>query len=146
MSTAGSQRSLFDQLGGEPVLRVVIDRFVDRVFDDTMIGFFFRNANRARVKSKEYEHAAQHLGAPVLYTGQALGAAHGRHPILGGHFMRRMQILKEVLQQMDAPEAVIEHWLAVTEQLRPLITAQPSSECSNVGGAAVGERGNNDTH
>ena len=33
--------SLFDSLGGESRLRAIIDTFVDRVFEDRMIGFFF---------------------------------------------------------------------------------------------------------
>ena len=73
--------TLFDDLGGEPVLRRIIDRFVDRVFDDVMIGFFFRNARKERIKQKEYEHAAQHLGAPIAYTGRPLDEAHRAHPI-----------------------------------------------------------------
>ena len=62
--------TLFEQLGGEPALRAIVDRFVDRVFDDTLIGFHFAKANRARIKAKEYEFAAAHLGGDVEYTGR----------------------------------------------------------------------------
>lgn len=121
--------SLFDDLGGEPALRRIIDRFVDRVFDDVMIGFFFRNARRERVKQKEYEHAAQHLGAPVVYTGRPLAEAHRAHPIMGGQFARRLMILRETLDEASVPEHVKHHWLEHTESLRPLITGDSSSEC-----------------
>ena len=66
------EESLFDRLGGEPALRAIIDRFVDRLFDDLMIGYLFRAADRERVKAKEYEFAARHLGAPEAYTGRPL--------------------------------------------------------------------------
>ena len=121
--------SLFEDLGGEPVLRKLIDQFVDRVFDDVMIGFFFRNARRERIKQKEYEHAAQHLGAGVEYTGRPLAEAHRAHPIMGGQFSRRLMILKETLEAGGVPEHVKQHWLAHTESLRPLITADQSGEC-----------------
>ena len=65
--------TLFEDLGGEPALRPIIDRFVDRVFDDVMIGFFFRNARRERIKQKEYEFAAQHLGADLISAGAGSG-------------------------------------------------------------------------
>ena len=91
-----SERSLFDELGGEPALRRVIDRFVDRIFDDVMIGYLFRRADRARVKQKEFEHAAEHLGGPVKYRGKPLAQAHGPHRIMGGQFNRRRELLKEV--------------------------------------------------
>ena len=48
-------QSLFDQLGGEPKLRAIIDDFVERLFADPMIGFFFRKSSKERIKAKEYE-------------------------------------------------------------------------------------------
>ena len=42
--------SLSDQLGGELKLRQIIDTFIDRVFADRMIGFFFRKADKERIK------------------------------------------------------------------------------------------------
>lgn len=131
--------SLFEELGGEPVLRGIIARFVDRMFDDTMIGFFFRKADRQRVKDKEYELAAQHLGASVEYTGRPLAAAHAVHPIMGGQFARRLEILRQTLEEAGAPPSVIHHWLAHTESLRPQITRDASGEC--VGPAPRAPRG-----
>jgi hemoglobin len=120
---------LFDQLGGEPALRRIIDRFVDREFDDVMIGFFFRNASRERVKAKEYEFAARHLGAEIAYTGRPIAEAHAAHPIMGGQFMRRLQILKETLEELAVPEHIRQHWLEHTEKLRPAITRNPGGRC-----------------
>jgi hemoglobin len=121
--------TLFEDLGGEPALRHIIDRFVDRVFDDVMIGFFFRNARRERIKQKEYEFAAQHLGAGTPYTGRAIDEAHRAHPIMGGQFARRLTILKNTLEEAGVPEHIKAHWLAHTEALRPLVTADSGREC-----------------
>ncbi len=121
--------TLFEDLGGEAALRPIIDRFVDRVFDDVMIGFFFRAARRERIKQKEFEFAAQHLGAGITYTGRPLDEAHRAHPIMGGQFARRLMILKETLEAANVPEHVRKHWLAHTESLRPLITADVGREC-----------------
>lgn len=127
--------TLFQQLGGEPVLRRVIERFVDRVFDDVMIGFFFAQADRKRIKEKEYEFAAAHLGAQVVYTGRPIATAHARHAITGGHFLRRLQILKETLAEFSVPSAVVEHWVAHTERLRPAVTAHQGSDCRHGDGS-----------
>lgn len=120
---------MFDELGGEPVLRPLIERFVDRVFDDMMIGFFFRAASRERVKAKEYEFAASHLGADIEYTGRPIVEAHARHPIMGGQFMRRLTILEETLQEFDVPRHIRDHWVAHTEQLRPQVTRDAGGQC-----------------
>jgi truncated hemoglobin YjbI len=119
----------FDRLGGEPVLRSIVDRFVDRCFDDVMIGFHFRRASRERVKRFEYEHAAEHLGAGVAYGGRPIREAHGPHAIFGGHFERRLVILREVLDAHGIPEDVRERWLAVQRALRGDVTADVASEC-----------------
>lgn len=123
------ERTLFDDLGGEPALRRILDVFVDRLFDDPMIGFLFRNASRERVKEKEFEFAAGHLGAPVRYTGRPLPEAHARHAIQGGQFNRRLQILKETLEEMGVPEPVREHWIRHTESLRSAVTAGAGDAC-----------------
>ncbi len=124
--------SLFEQLGGEERLRVIINAFIDRVFDDRMIGFFFRNADATRIKEMEYQLAAEFLGAPITYRGRALDVAHAKHPIMGGHFARRRQILKETLESYGVPQAIREAWLHHTDSLRSLITSQPDSDCDPV--------------
>lgn len=111
--------TLFAELGGEPALRRVIDRFIDRLFEDVMVGFMFARADRQRIKDKEFEFAAQHLGAPVEYSGRPLDAAHRAHRIFDGQFSRRLAILRETLEEFDVPERVRRHWLAHTEALRP---------------------------
>jgi truncated hemoglobin YjbI len=124
-----SERTLFEELGGEPVLRAIVDRFVDGQFDDVMIGFFFRNASRDRVKEKEYEFAARHLGADVHYTGRPIDEAHAGHPIMGGQFMRRLQILQDTLDSFGVPDVVREHWVEHTLRLRPLVTRDAGDRC-----------------
>ncbi len=119
----------FERLGGEPVLRRIVDHFVDRCFDDTMIGFHFRSASRARIKELEYQHAAEHLGADVEYGGRPLEVAHGPHPILGGQFARRLTILREEIDAAGVPADIRDRWLAHQESLRPLVTADPDSNC-----------------
>jgi hemoglobin len=121
--------SAYDRLGGERALRAIIDDFVDRAFDDVMIGFFFRNADRARVKEKEFELAAGLLGGPFKYTGKPLREAHAAHPIMGGQFARRSQILRETLAAHGVPADIVETWLAHTERLRGQVTRQPDGKC-----------------
>jgi truncated hemoglobin YjbI len=110
-------------------LRALINDFVATVFDDVMIGFFFRNANRARLEEMEYQHAAQFLGGPVVYSGRPLGQAHKAHPIMGGQFARRKQLLKEAIERHGVPDDISKKWLEHTESLREAITGDPGDEC-----------------
>ena len=119
----------FEELGGEPKLRAIVDDFVDRCFDDTMIGFLFARADRDRIKRFEDQHAAEHLGADISYEGKPLDVAHGPHRIFGGQFSRRRQILIETLRDHEAPDDVIDAWIAHQDSLRGLITKDPDSNC-----------------
>jgi len=119
----------FERLGGEENLRAVIDLFIDRVFADRMIGFFFRTADKARIKDMEYQLAASFLGADVEYHGRPLDQVHRKFPIMGGHFARRRQILKESIEAHGVPEDIEKLWLDHTDALRPLITPENDAGC-----------------
>lgn len=121
----------FTRIGGEPGLRALIDDFVDRVFNDLMIGFLFQRANRERIKRYEYEFAAAFLGADVQYAGKPIDAAHKPHRIMGGQFARRRKILDDVLKAHDVPDDVRSLWLAHTDALRPLVTHDAGASCTD---------------
>jgi len=123
------EETLFERLGGPAALRAIIERFVDRMFDDLMIGYLFRAADRERVKAKEYEFAAHHLGAQLPYTGRPLAEAHRAHRITGGHFMRRLQLLKDTLAAFQVPPEVSEHWITLTLSLQAEITDNALDQC-----------------
>lgn len=125
-------QTLYEELGGEDKLRQIIDTFIDRVFEDRMIGFFFRNADRKRIKEMEFQLTAGFLGADIQYRGRPLQEAHARHPIMGGQFARRLQILREVLESYKVPEHIRDAWIQHTESLRPLITRDAGSDCDPV--------------
>lgn len=125
-------KSLYERLGGEAGLRAIVNAFMDRVFEDRMIGFFFRNVDKGRIKEMEYQFTARLLGADIEYLGRPLDQAHARHPIMGGQFARRQQILKETLESFAVPEPIRRAWLDHNESLRPLITRDAGSDCDPI--------------
>lgn len=114
---------------GEERLRAVIEDFYDRIFADVMIGFMFAGKDRQRLVDKEWELVAALLGADVRYTGRPIRDAHARHPIMGGHFMRRRKILEETLAAHGVAAEVRAAWLAHTDALRAQVTADAGSGC-----------------
>jgi hemoglobin len=121
---------LFDKIGADR-LRAVITDFYDRIFRDVMIGFLFEGKDRARLIEKEYELTARLLGAGVAYTGKPLREAHARSPILGGHFERRLEILRQTLAAHVVDAEVARVWLDHQLALRPQITPDRGSECKD---------------
>jgi len=122
--------SHFEQIGAAALRRVVSD-FYNRVFADVMIGFFFVGKDKARLIEREYELAARMLGGSVPYAGRPMREAHRRHPILGGHFDRRLQILKETLKDHSIPPEATTVWVEHTQRLRSQITSDRGSDCNH---------------
>ncbi|HEY0194919.1 MAG TPA: group 1 truncated hemoglobin [Kofleriaceae bacterium] len=127
---------LFDRIGAT-ALRAVITDFYDRLFPDVMIGFMFQGKDRQHLIEREYEFTAALLGAPgVTYAGRPMRAAHAGHTIFGGHFERRLQILRETLRDHHVDPTVQTAWLDHQLALRSQITRDKGSECKDTSAAA----------
>lgn len=122
----------FQKLGGEPGLRAIIDDFINRVTSDMMIGFFFREIDKEKLKVLEYQFASSHLGGDANYEGRPLRTAHAKHPIMGGQFNRRLKILDNTLRDHRVDEEVRAEWVRHNEKLRAHITGDGPDECNPV--------------
>ena len=120
---------LHEQAGGRAGIRAVLAEFYDTVFADVMIGFLFKDSDKRRLIERELELTLRALGADVEYTGRPIAEVHAPFPIMGGHFMRRRQLLCDAMERHALPAAVREAWLAHTDALRPQVTADTSGEC-----------------
>lgn len=121
------------------VLRAVLEDFYDRVFSDPMIGFYFEGKDKARLVQKELELTGQIVGVSTHTwndpheSERFLSKVHQPLRIAGGHFDRRLQILKETLQDHrdELSTEVCERWIEHQLRLRPLITGDALGECQH---------------
>ena len=131
--------ALFDQIGGE-ALRSVLTDFYDRLFKDVMIGFMFQGKDKQQLIQREWEFTAGFLGAPsITYSGRPLRTAHAQHRIFGGHFERRLQVLRETLADHHVVADVQDAWIEHTQALRAQITTDTGSECKDTSTLAIPE-------
>jgi hemoglobin len=121
---------LFDRIGGDALRAVIVD-FYDRVFADVMIGFLFAGKNKQRLIDREWEFTARFLGADLPYRGRSMPEAHARVPILGGHFERRLQILRNTLADHRIDAEVAQAWIDHQLALRGQVTGDRGSECDH---------------
>ena len=117
----------FELIGGSSRLEQVLSAFVERVYADPIIGFFFVGRDRERILRHEIAFAARHLGGPSEYSGRPLGEVHRPLRINRGQFRRRMAILRTVLGQQEVPIEIIERWVAAESALIDVIT--DTSDC-----------------
>lgn len=128
--------TLYETIGPDR-LRAVIADFYDRVFADVMIGFLFQGKDKALLVKLEWELAARMLGGDVKYTGRPLRVAHAASSIFGGHFERRLQILRETMRDHDVDPEVQRVWIEHSQALRSQITKDQGSECKDT---SVGQK------
>lgn len=121
---------LFERIGAAR-LRAVIDDFYRRIFDDVMIGFLFHGKDRAQLAQREYEFTARLLGADIAYSGRSMPDAHARSPILGGHFERRLKILRDTIRDHAVDDEVARVWIDHTLALRSQVTRSRGSTCDH---------------
>jgi len=124
----------FERAGGEPVVRAIVDAFVDRQFDDQIIGFFFAGKDRVRVKLHEYEHAAAALGGAVPYGGRPIPSLHRPLRINAGQFRRRLALLKQEIERAGLDADIAELWLDGQRRMERAIT--DGTDCAPPGSHA----------
>jgi truncated hemoglobin YjbI len=115
--------TLYEAIGGEARVRVVLQTLYDRLFVDPMVGFLFEGKDKARIVEQQLAFTCRFLGGPQTYDGLPLPKAHASLPLLPGHFDRRHRLLAQVLDECAVPEDVKRVWLQIDDALRPSVLA-----------------------
>lgn len=111
-----------ERMGGEAVLGGVIRSFVERMFDDFIIGFFFVKSDLERIVRFETQHAARVLGGSGRYEGRPIAQLHRPLRINRGQFRRRLALLRTVAREHGVDEDILDRWLERESLLEPVVT------------------------
>jgi hemoglobin len=84
-----NEDALYYRLGGDPVLRALLDTFYDKVFSHPLIGRLFTSEKEV-IKEKQRLFLTQFLGGPQLYNAQY------------GHPRMRARHMPHAISQDDA--------------------------------------------
>lgn len=116
-------KRIYERLGGEAPLGALMERFYERMAQDTMLGFFFYGKDLKAIASKQKEFLMRAMGATTSYSGKAPAQAHDAlPPIRRGMFDRRLRILEEVLREAGLSAEDIRIWVAFEEAFREAVT------------------------
>ena len=114
--------SPFDAIGGEPKIRAILEDLYTRIFDDALIGFLFAGHDKAHLVAMQTLFTRRMLGdRSAVYGGKPVPEAHAALPILPGHFDRRHQLLREVLDAHAVAAFPRDFWLRIDLGLRDAI-------------------------
>ena len=84
--SAAGNGSLFDSIGGEPVLKSVVNEFTNIVIDDDRINFTFAQSDLDKFKRLLFEQLCEITGGPCHYSGRDMRTAHAKLKIDDAEF------------------------------------------------------------
>lgn len=120
--TGGRLPKLFENIGGEPALKNILERFYAKMAQDVLIGFFFDDKDLDAIAAKQKEFLMRAWGVAPIYSGRSPRDAHAHlAPILSGHFDRRLVVLAETLREFKVSEEDIEVWLSFESKFRQAV-------------------------
>ena len=97
----------YDQIGGAPAVRVVVDRFYELLLGDDRLASYFDGIDLARLKRHQVLLISQVLGGPASYDGRELSQAHAGMGISREDFALVVSYLVQALQEAGVPDDII---------------------------------------
>ena len=114
--------TLYERLGGEKAIDMVVDKFYDHVMADNRIRHFFSNVNMDELREHQKRFVSYAFGGPSEYSGQSLRDAH-RHLVEEAglsdeHFDAVLEALAQALRDAEVDDQLIEEAAAIVESQR----------------------------
>lgn len=126
--------SLYDRLGGEAAIRVVVDDFVARAAADDTLNFTRQGTDNAwdatpenvqLLKDRLVQFIGNATGGPQVYEGQDMATAHTGMAITNAEFDRLGGHLVAALQAAGVPAAEQQELVAIVGSTRSAIVETP---------------------
>jgi hemoglobin len=100
---ARADKTLYESMGGETVLRSAVDHFADNVQSDDRINFTFAEADMLKFKKLIFEQLCNLSGGPCKYTGRDMRTSHTKLNINNAEFNALAEDLYIALDQAGVP-------------------------------------------
>lgn len=113
--------TIYDRIGGQEAIEVVVEDFYVRVLADDQLSGFFTGTNMNRLKGKQAEFFAAALGGPEPYTGAAMKRVHQGRGITMHHFNLVAGHLADALAGAGVPSETVAEILGAIAPLAPEI-------------------------
>lgn len=96
--------SVYEQIGGQEALIMVVDDFYDRVLANPELAVFFNGTNMPRLKGMQVEFFTAALGGPDEYRGRSMKDVHRGRGINQHHFDLVAGHLTDALKAAGVPD------------------------------------------
>lgn len=107
------RQTMFEAVGGLPVMECVHKRFYDKVYAHPWLGQFFEGHDQATIELRQTQFMAEKMGSDRPYPGRELPLAHRRMFITEELLKERQALLRESLEEEGVAEQLIVRWLKI---------------------------------
>ncbi|MGR9051355.1 MAG: globin domain-containing protein [Gammaproteobacteria bacterium] len=120
---------LLREVGGEPGIRRVHQRFYDVMFDEPWLGQFFYGKSKEALINKQTHFMTAAFGGENKYSGDTPAFVHMHMFITDEMSDLRQKILRQAILDEGFSESVAERWLKVDDSFRESIVKGSVDEC-----------------
>lgn len=107
-ATAPQYKSLYDRLGQQPGLVVVVDDFVANIAADSRINHRFAKTDIPKLKAQLVDQLCEATGGPCKYTGRDMVTAHKGMNVTVPEFNATGEAMLKALQKNKVAQADID--------------------------------------
>lgn len=113
---------LYDRVGGDKAMEILVDIFYRKVLQDELLAWFFEDVDMEAQRLKQKSFLGMVLGGPYHYTGQDMREAHRRlveelH-LSDPHFDRLVEIFCETMAEAGLPGKEIDDITEILQSFR----------------------------
>lgn len=114
-----SSSTLYDDLGGMPVIEKITDNFINEISYDQQIAQHFKDTKIDRFREKLIEQLCNVSDGPCQYSGDSMLDVHQKMNITETEFNRTVDLLVNAMNQAGVPHRVQNRLLARLAPMRP---------------------------
>lgn len=102
-ATSASDRTLYQAMGGRPVVEQIVDNFIVEIGYDQSTFAFFQDSNINRFQEKMFEHICYVADGPCEYTGDSMIEVHTNMHISEAQFNGVVDLLINAMDKAEVP-------------------------------------------
>ncbi len=118
MSTTASPDAMYQSVGGDAGLTVLVDNFYQRLWSDSSLDTYFAGIDRDALKQHQRMFLTYVLGGPTNWGGQPLTGAHAQLNITHEAFDTVAHHLLLTLEELDIDRPLIRIIMGFVEGAR----------------------------
>jgi hemoglobin len=117
-SGCAHQRSLYDRIGGTPVLTAIVDSFIARFADDTRVAPTFAKSDIPKFRKLLIEQFCNLTGGGCTYTGRDMKSTHEGMHLTESQFNALVEDLQDAMTLQRVPIELQNELIAKLAPLR----------------------------